>query len=50
MKAEYKEGLEASENFVRLARAIFRTKKTAVPKKQPKKMVRPRKTSGSGKA
>ena len=34
MKAEYKEGQEASENFEKLAKAVFRA---GNPKKQPKK-------------
>jgi hypothetical protein len=44
MKAEYKEGPEARENFERLAKAVF----TAKPKhkeRQPKKATA-RKTSG----
>jgi Na+-transporting methylmalonyl-CoA/oxaloacetate decarboxylase gamma subunit len=44
MKAEYKEGPEASENFERLAKAVFAAK----PKhkeRQPKKATA-RKTSG----
>jgi hypothetical protein len=36
MKAEYKEGPEASENFERLATAVFQAPKKE-PKKQPKK-------------
>ena len=49
MKAEYKEGREASENFERLARAVFQAPKTE-PKKQPKKKTASRrKKLGSGK-
>jgi hypothetical protein len=49
MKAEYKEGQEASENFERLAKAVFQAPKTE-PKKQPKKKATSRrKTSGSDK-
>lgn len=44
MKAEYKEGKEASENFERLAKAVFRAPKG--PKKQPKKAAKRRKTHG----
>jgi len=43
MKAEYKEGQEASENFEKLARAVFQAPKTE-PKKQPKKAAKRRKT------
>jgi hypothetical protein len=35
MKAEYKEGPEASENFERLGKAVFQAKPTK--KRQPKK-------------
>ena len=50
MKAEYKEGPEASENFEKLAKAVFRVPKTVNPKKQPKKKTASRrKTSGSDK-
>jgi hypothetical protein len=49
MKAEYKEGQEASENFERLARAVFQAPKKE-PKKQPKKKAaKRRKPSGSDK-
>lgn len=44
MKAEYKEGPEAREKFERLAKAVFQVPKG--PKKQPKKQVSRRKTSG----
>lgn len=37
MKAEYKEGQEASENLERLAKAVFQAPSTKKPKKQPKK-------------
>jgi len=44
MKAEYKEGPEASENFEKLAKAVLRA---GNPKKQPKKKAaKRRKTSG----
>jgi hypothetical protein len=43
MKAEYKEGPEARENFERLATAVLRA---GNPKKQPKKATKRRKTSG----
>jgi hypothetical protein len=46
MKAEYKEGAEASENFEKLARAVFQAPKIERPKKQPKKSAKRRKTSG----
>jgi hypothetical protein len=49
MKAEYKEGQEASENFEKLARAVFQAPSTKAPKKQPKKAVKRRKSSGSDK-
>jgi hypothetical protein len=50
MKAEYKEGREASENFERLARAVFQAPNTKELKKQPKKKaVKRRKPSGSDK-
>ncbi len=49
MKAEYKEGPEASENFEKLARAVFQAPNTKKPKKQPKKKAaKRRKSSGSG--
>jgi len=49
MKAEYKEGPKASENFEKLARAVFQAPKTE-PKKQPKKKAASRrKMSGSDK-
>jgi hypothetical protein len=40
MKAEYKEGPEASENFERLAKAVFQAPEKAKPKKQLKKKAR----------
>jgi len=44
MKAEYKEGPEARENFEKLAKAVLRA---GNPKKQPKKKAaKRRKTSG----
>ena len=50
VKAEYKEGQEASENFEKLARAVFRAPSTKAPKKQPKKKAaKRRKPSGSDK-
>jgi hypothetical protein len=47
MKAEYKEGPEARENFERLAKAVFaaKPKHKAQKKRQPKKATA-RKTSG----
>ena len=51
MKAEYKEGPEASENFERLAKAVFqapRADRNAQKKRQPKKATA-RKTSGKNK-
>jgi hypothetical protein len=47
MKAEYKEGPEARENFERLAKAVFAAnpKHRAQKKRQPKK-VTARKASG----
>ena len=47
MKAEYKEGPEARENFERLAKAVFRAPK-AQKKRQPKKATA-RKASGKNK-
>jgi len=47
VKAEYKEGPEARENFERLAKAVFRVSK-AQKKRQPKKATA-RKTSGKDK-
>jgi hypothetical protein len=50
MKAEYKEGAEASENFEKLARAVFQTPNKKSSKKQPKKKAaKRRKSSGSDK-
>lgn len=49
MKAEYKEGTEASENFEKLAKAVFQAPNKK-PKKQPKKAAKRRKTSGKGEA
>jgi hypothetical protein len=46
MKAEYKEGSEARENFERLAKAVFQAKPQK--KRQPKKATA-RKTSGKNK-
>ena len=50
-KPEYHEGIKATENFERLARAVFQAKKTVVSAKPPKaaKAVR-RKPSGKDKA
>jgi hypothetical protein len=51
MKAEYKEGPEARENFERLAKAVFqapRPGRKATKKRQPKKATA-RKTSGKDK-
>jgi hypothetical protein len=51
MKAEYKEGPEASENFERLAKALFQAPKTVTKsraKRQPKKATS-RKKSGKSK-
>jgi hypothetical protein len=51
MKAEYKEGPEASENFERLAKALFQAPKTVTKrraKRQPKKATS-RKKSGKDK-
>ncbi|MDQ1453958.1 MAG: hypothetical protein QOK38_3824 [Acidobacteriaceae bacterium] len=48
MKHEYHEGLKAGDNFEKLARAVFQAPKVAVPKKQPKKPTR-RKKTGSDK-
>jgi hypothetical protein len=46
MKAKYKEGPEARENFERLAQAVLRA---GNPRKQPKKKaVKHRKTHGKG--
>ncbi len=42
---EYKEGPEASKNFEKLAKAVFRAPNKK-PKKQPKKAVKRRKPSG----
>jgi hypothetical protein len=36
-KAEFIEGEKASENFERLARAVFQAPRVANPKKQPNK-------------
>lgn len=36
MKHEYHEGPKAGENFKNLATAVFKTKKVANPKRQPK--------------
>lgn len=36
MKHEYHEGPKAGENFQKLAQAVLRAPKVAVPKKQPK--------------
>jgi hypothetical protein len=47
MKAEYKEGPEARENFERLAKAVFQAPQTQ-KKRQPKKATA-RKTSGKNK-
>ncbi len=50
-KAEYKEGPEASENFERLAKALFQAPKTVTKrraKRQPKKSTA-RKKSGKEK-
>ena len=49
MKPEYHEGPKAGENFEKLARAVFQAPKVVVPKKQPKKKVTRRKTTGSDK-
>ena len=49
MRHDYHEGPKAGENFERLARAVFQAPKIAVPKKRPKKTVKPRKTTGSDK-
>jgi hypothetical protein len=50
-KYEYIEGLEATANFERVARAVFQAKKTVVQAKtQPKKKAAPRKSSGRHKA
>ena len=50
MKAEYKEGQEASENFEKLARAVFQAPNTKSQKKQPKrKAASRRKKLGSDK-
>jgi hypothetical protein len=49
MKYEYHEAPKAGENFEQLARAVFQKPKVAVPKKQPKKKVTRRKTTGSDK-
>jgi hypothetical protein len=46
MKAEYKEGPEARENFEKLAKAVLRAGK---PEKQPKKAAKSRKKRGSDK-
>ena len=46
MKAEYKEGQEASENFERFAKAVLRA---GNPKKQPKKAAKSHKKRGSDK-
>jgi hypothetical protein len=46
---EYHEGPKAGENFEKLARAVFRAPKVAVPKKQPKAKPKRRKTTGSDK-
>jgi len=51
VKAEYKEGPEASENFERLAKALFQAPKTVTKvraKRQPKKATS-RKKSGKDK-
>ena len=48
MKAEYKEGPEASENFEKLAKAVFQSPKKE-SKKQSKKAAKRRKLSGSDK-
>ena len=42
MKHEYHEGPKAGENFKKLATAVFKTRKIANPKRQPK----PKPTSG----
>lgn len=50
-KYEYIEGPEATANFERVARAVFRAKKTVVrAKTRPKKKAAPRKSSGRHKA
>jgi hypothetical protein len=51
MKAEYKEGPEARENFERLAKSVFaapKPERKAEKKRQPKKATA-RKTSGKDK-
>ena len=47
---EYHEGPKAGENFEKLARAVFQTPKTAVPKKQPKAKPTLKKVTGKDKA
>lgn len=49
MKPEYQEGIQAGENFEKLARAVFKASKVVVAKKQPKKKTTRRKTSGRDK-
>ena len=49
MKHEYHEGPKAGENFVKLARAVLQAPKVTAPKKQPKKPIKRRKTTGSDK-
>jgi hypothetical protein len=51
MKHEYHEGPKAGENFVNLGRAVFQTKKIAVPAKSAsKKKPTAHKASGKDKA
>lgn len=50
MKHEYHEGPKAGENFEKLARAVLRSPKVSIPKKQPKKKVTRRKNHGSDEA
>ena len=48
-KHEYIEGWQATANFERLARTVFRAKKTVVPTKaQPKKRALKRKSGEAG--
>ena len=49
-KIKYREGQEASENFERLAMAVFRAPRVVNPKKQPKQKAAKRRTTSGGNA